>query len=310
MNPNTSRATGTRPVPAGTGSGTGSASEAAMGPGTGGAPRPAGSVSFTRVLRSEWLKLISLRLNWWLCAAAFGLVLITLIATVFSTRFLAGDTSGLSGGEGLTGIGLFENVFSAFTLVTLLMGALAGIAIATEHTSGSIRSSLAAVPNRNMFYAAKLLAVSGFIAAFTAALVLLMFMVLLPLAGFYDVMPPLLDLGTWWMVISNWAVVVITASIGFGLGALLRSTAGAVVTYCLLLFSGQIALSLLYAISGGAEWVTELMRFEIFALQRQFTAAPGSMSTDLPVPVAGLLLLGWACLALAPGWLSFLRRDA
>ncbi|GAA1140850.1 ABC transporter permease [Nesterenkonia lutea] len=282
-----------------------------------GAPGPtaapsvvSGEVTFARALRAEWLKLTALRLNWWLCAAAVALLILTLIATVLSTRFLIADASVSGGDAQLTGFSLFENVFSIFTLVTILMGALAAVSITTEHTSGSIRSSLAAVPNRTMFYFAKLLAVLGFIGALTAALVVLSSVVLLPLSGFYDVLPELLGFEIWWLVFSSWAAVVVTSAIGFGLGALLRSTAGAVVTYCLLLFSGPIALGLLLALSGGAAWVTDLMRFEIFALQRQFSAGSASMSTDLPVPVAGLLLLVWAAVALVPGWLVFIRRDA
>ena len=300
MNANTSRAPGST-NPATGGIAPTRASAAALG---------AAELSFSRALRAEWLKLTSLRLNWWLSLAALGLMVITLIATVLSTHYLLADTS-LQGTEAqLTGLGLFENAFSSFTLVTLLMGALAAVAITTEHTSGSIRSSLAAVPDRTMFFTAKLLAVCGFIAALTAALVVLSFLVLLPMAGFYDILPPLLDPGLWWMVFSNWLVVIITASLGFGLGALLRSTAGAVVTYCLLLFSGPIALGLLMAISGGAQWVTELMRFEIFQLQRQFIAGTASMDTDLPVPLAGALLLVWAGVVLIPGWLLLTRRDA
>ncbi|MCH8570964.1 ABC transporter permease [Nesterenkonia sp. AY15] len=300
MNPNTSRAPGstdpaTEDLPAA------DAAAAALG---------SAEVSFSRALRAEWLKLTSLRLNWWLCLAAFGLMTITLIATVISTRYLLSDPSLQGAGAQLTGLGLFENAFSSFTLVTLLMGALAAVAITTEHASGSIRSSLAAVPNRTMFFTAKLLAVCGFIAAITAALMALCLLVLLPLAGFHDVMPALLEPELWWMVLSHWAVVIIIASIGFGLGALLRSTAGAVVGYCLLLFSGPIMLGLLLALTDGARWVEELMRFEIFALQRQFIAGSASMATGLSVPLAGTLLLVWAGVVLIPGWLLFTRRDA
>ncbi|MGJ9374069.1 ABC transporter permease [Nesterenkonia sp. CF4.4] len=281
------------------------------------APTPASAaalgtaeLSISGALRAEWMKLTSLRLNWWLSLAALGLILVTLVATVLSTHYLLAENSPQGAEAQLTGLALFENVFSSFTLVTLLMGALAAVAITGEHTSGSIRSSLSAVPNRTMFFAAKLLAVCGFIAALTAALVVLCFLVLLPMAGFYDILPPLLDPGLWWMIVSNWAVVIVTASLGFGLGALLRSTAGAVVTYCLLLFSGPIALGLLMAITGYAQWVEELARFEIFQLQRQFIGGTASMGTDLPVPLAGALLLVWAGVVLIPGWLLFTRRDA
>ncbi|PRZ16811.1 hypothetical protein [Nesterenkonia sandarakina] len=300
MNANISRAPGSTSPATGSIAPT-RASAAALGP---------AELSLSRALRAEWLKLTSLRLNLWLSLAALGLIIITLVATVLSTHYLLAENSPQGAEAQLTGLALFENVFSSFTLVTLLVGALAAVAVTGEHTSGAIRSSLAAVPNRTMFFAAKLLAVCGFIAALTAALMVLSFLVLLPMAGFYDILPPLLDPGLWWMVLSNWAVVIITASIGFGLGALLRSTAGAVVTYCLLLFSGPIALGLLMAITDYAQWVEELARFEIFALQRQFIAGTASMGTDLPVPLAGALLLVWAGVFLIPGWLLFTRRDA
>ncbi|MGJ9406549.1 ABC transporter permease [Nesterenkonia aurantiaca] len=300
MNPNTSRAPGST-QPGAVDHPAGNAAASAVGP---------AEVSFARALRAEWLKLTSLRLNWWLSLAALLVMILTLTATVFSTRYLSSEPPVQGLDTELTGLGLFESVYFSFTLVTLLMGALAAVAITTEHTSGSIRSSLAAVPNRSMFFTAKLLAVCGFIAALTAALMLLCFLVLLPLAGFYDVMPPLWEPELWWMTLSNAAAVIITASLGFGLGALLRSTAGAVVTYCLLLFSGPIALGLLQALTDFAPWVEELARFEIFALQRQFTAGSASLATDLPVPLAGGLLLAWAGVVLLPGWLLFTRRDA
>ncbi|MBO0596623.1 ABC transporter permease [Nesterenkonia sp. E16_7] len=306
MNANTSRAPGSAHPDAGS---TASAASPTSAASTGSA-LGAAEVSFARALRAEWLKLTSLRLNWWLSLAALAVMVLTLTATVFSTRYLLADTSLQDTEAQLTGLGLFENAFASFTLITLLMGALAAVAITTEHSSGSIRSSLAAVPNRSIFFAAKLLAVCGFIAALTAALMLLCFLVLLPLAGFYDVMPPLWEPELWWMTLSSAAVVIITAALGFGLGALLRSTAGAVVTYCLLLFSGPIALGLLQALTDFAPWVEELARFEIFALQRQFTAGSASLATDLPVPLAGALLLAWAGLVLIPGWLLFTRRDA
>ncbi|GAA1164482.1 ABC transporter permease [Nesterenkonia sandarakina] len=300
MNPHTSRAPGS----AGPG-GITTAPPAALG---------RAELSFPRALRAEWLKLTSLRLNWWLSLVALSMMLLTLLGTVLSTRAQLSDTaqqnSALQNSAApLDGFTLFENVFSSFTLVTLLMGALAAVAITSEHSTGSIRSSLAAVPNRSMFFTAKLLAVCGFIAGLTAVLVALSFLVLLPLAGFYDVMPELLDPGLWWLVFSSWAAVIITASLGFGLGALLRSTAGAVITYCLLLFSGPIVLGLLLGISDGAQWVIELMRFEIFALQRQFIGG-ASMAGDLPPALAGALLLVWAGVVLIPGWLLLTRRDA
>lgn len=305
MNPHTSRAPGsTRPGAEDHAAGNAAASAASTASALG-----AAEVSFARALRAEWLKLTSLRLNWWLSLAALTVMALTLLAAVFSARSLFSDPLPDLDAQ-LTGLNLFENTFFSLTLVTLLMGALAAVAITTEHASGSIRSSLAAVPNRSMFYTAKLLAVCGFIAALVAALMLLCFLVLLPLAGFYDVMPDLREPELWWMTLSNAAVVVITASLGFGLGALLRSTAGAVVIYCLLLFGGPIGLGLLQALTDYAQWVQELARFEIFALQRQFTAGSASLATDLPVPLAGALLLGWAGLVLIPGWLLFTRRDA
>lgn len=300
MNPHTSRAPGS----AGPGSIT-TAPPAALG---------GAELSLPRALRAEWLKLTSLRLNWWLSLAALSMMLLTLLGTVLSTRAQLSEAalqnSALQNSAApLDGFTLFENVFSSFTLVTLLMGALAAVAITTEHSTGSIRSSLAAVPNRSMFFTAKLLAVCGFIAGLTAVLVALSFLVLLQLAGFYDVMPELLDPALWWLVFSSWAAVIITASLGYGLGALLRSTAGAVITYCLLLFSGPILLGLLLGISDGAQWVIELMRFEIFALQRQFIGG-ASMAGDLPPALAGALLLVWAGVVLIPGWLLLTRRDA
>jgi ABC-2 type transport system permease protein len=108
----------------------------------------------------EWIKLRSLRFTWWtLAITATGAIAIA-IAVGANTKNASGD--------------LTNNALAGISLGLLTMGVLGVLVMTGEYSSGALRSTLAAIPNRPLLLAAKAAVfgvaalVVGEAAAFTA----------------------------------------------------------------------------------------------------------------------------------------------
>lgn len=111
--------------------------------------------SFSRTVRSEWIKFSSIRSTWWttLAMIVMGAGFTTIICGVVANDIGSGR-SGDSPGNYITQ-GL---IFSQISAVVL--GALV---VTSEYGTGLIRSTLAATPVRARVLAAKALVLSGFL---------------------------------------------------------------------------------------------------------------------------------------------------
>lgn len=102
---------------------------------------PRGHYGFANVARMEWIKLRSLRSTWaalvFSVAAAFGVA----IAVGLNTK---------TPGEDVT-----NNVLAGVGLGLLTVGVLGVLVMTSEFSSGTIRATLAAAPNRPLLLAAK-----------------------------------------------------------------------------------------------------------------------------------------------------------
>ncbi|MGH9052794.1 MAG: ABC transporter permease subunit [Acidimicrobiia bacterium] len=100
-----------------------------------------GHYGFRHVVRMEWIKLMSLRSTWWTLgvtvAAAVGIAAVVGV----STRDASGD--------------LTNNALSGIAVGLLLMGVLGVLAMTGDYTWGTLRTSLAASPDRSLLLAAK-----------------------------------------------------------------------------------------------------------------------------------------------------------
>ena len=171
------------------------------------------------VLRSEWIKLRTVKMNWILggIALAFPL-LVTLLTAYFS-----GDD------EGVDARSLVELLTGTSVVATLLCGMIAAASITSEFGFGTIRPTFAAVPRRLRVIVGK-----GLVAV-CAAMVLVTIVVLIgvfvgrPLAEgqgatidfdrYSGIVPALL--GT--ILLAR-----LTSLAGYGLGLLTRSTPAAI----------------------------------------------------------------------------------
>ena len=102
---------------------------------------PAGHYRFSHAARMEWIKLRSLRSSWWtLAVTAAGATAIAITVGV-NTKDAAAD--------------LTNNALAGIVPGLLTIGALGVLVMTGEYSSGAIRSTLTAIPNRPLLLAAK-----------------------------------------------------------------------------------------------------------------------------------------------------------
>ena len=173
-----------------------------------------GRYRFPQVARMEWIKLRSLRSTWWVLAATVAGAVGIAVAVGVNIEDAAAD--------------LTNNALAGISLGLLLVGVLGVLVMTGEYSSGTIRTTLAAVPNRPLLLAAKaaVFAVvalaageaAGFIAFFAGGAAL-------P-AGIAG--PSLGQPGVLRAVMLSGAGFCLVGLIGLGLGVMVRHTPAAI----------------------------------------------------------------------------------
>ena len=193
--------------------------------------RPSYRVTARRVLASEWIKLWSVR-SYWVTAAlavifliAFGLVAAASYSPA-STQNLGSDSVSLALG------GMY--------LVLLTVGVLGVLVTAGEYGTGSIRSTMTAVPRRLPVLWSKA-AVTG-----AVALVLGAVSAVISYAGGEGLLRggialPLTASGVLRSLMLAAAAMALIAIMGVGLGSLVRSVGGAIAILAVLLLLPALA---------------------------------------------------------------------
>lgn len=254
----------------------------------------------TDVLSSEWLKLRSVRSTTYiLLAIAVALLGGTLVSYLMTADW---DTSppDLQQVFGAADPGVMVVPFGQFCL-----GVLGALATTSEYGSGMIRTALTSVPRRNAFLPAKALVVAGVSSVVALVTCLTAYQAGEWITGdrprpisaydsFGEAVPGLL---------ANSASMVLCALVGLGLGFLLRSTAGTLVTLCALLFVVP-SLTLLLP----APWNERVYSVMLPALAPQLSG--DVPDTPLSPVGAGLAMIAYLILALGTGAIALLRRDA
>ncbi|MGW9117738.1 ABC transporter permease [Streptomyces sp. NPDC055663] len=245
-------------------------------------------MSTTAVLRSEWIKIRSVR-------SVMG-SLISVLAVTLAVTLLAFSTVGQAEADNADA----EPVFDAF--YALNFGQIAAIsfgatAISSEYLNGALRISLAAVPRRNLFYAAKIALVGapalavGLVTSFGAFLVGQLFM------GEYAI--DLGEPGALRAAFGGGIYLALMALFAAGLAVVLRS---AVAVLSLLIPFVLIVSFVVGDVAGGAAQYLPDRAGQLVLHQNP----GGSLG-----PWGGLAVTtAWAAAALLAGWWALRRRDA
>jgi hypothetical protein len=190
------------------------------------------------ILRSEFCKLRSVRSTYWtlFAAVAANVVLAALLAI-----FLPGQ---LSGHEKAT-VDAVRVSLGGLHLSQIAFGVLGVLVITSEYDTGMIRATLSAVPQRRLLLAVKTLVfavtalIIGTIASFAAYFV---FEASLSGAGMRT---SLGDPGVPRAVTGGGLYLTVLGLFGLGLGAIIRSSAGAIAALFGVLFVPQLIVTLL-----------------------------------------------------------------
>lgn len=259
--------------------------------------RPAtGTVSSVRVLArtcaAEWSRLWTVAATWWFAAAA-ALIMLGIAAT-------AGRSAATSPeppvGDPAWAVAEVVLLPAQFALL-----AIALMAVTSDHATGGIVPTLQATPRRGVLFVARTLVAAG-----TATAVGVLLAAAASLLGWAVARPVLTlpaDRGV--DVLSTVAFVLAAGTLlAVGLGFVLRSTAGVLVSVFLLMLVLPGLLPQL-----GYDWSTGLADVlpgtgAIFLLTEE---PRGRGLTDT---AAGATMLVWAGAALLLGWLRLLRDDA
>jgi ABC-type transport system involved in multi-copper enzyme maturation permease subunit len=261
---------------------------------------PAGGATLPRVIRSEWTKFWSLRSTWWTLLIAFIVTVgfATLLSWAASSQFDKMDARDKATLD-VTNLAMVGVAFGQ-----LAFAVLGALVVASEYSSGGIKTTLVAVPNRLRVLLSKVVVFSvvswavGTVGAFVS------FFVAMTFWRSHDLAASLSDPHVLRAVFGAGLIALASGLLGLALGALIRHTAGSITTAVALLFVVPPLTNLL-----PGTWGNDI--------SSRFTTNAGQHITEV-LPVSGqmhpwpgfLWMLGECIVPLLLGAWLMRRRDA
>ncbi|MBN9140665.1 MAG: ABC transporter permease subunit [Micrococcales bacterium] len=252
--------------------------------------------TFARAVRSEWIKLRSLRSTVWVAVLTVGIM--AAFAGLFAWAITAfPDSAPTSAGVLVVG----------YPIAQLAISVLGVLVITGEYATGSFRSTLAAEPRRLRVVASKALVLLLSAFAVSAAALALSAAVGIPVlrAGGIDVRFEADDIRA---LIGVVLYLTVSAWFAYGIGLLVKNTAAAITTVVGILFILPIIVQLIAATTG-AEWLRDLYSY-LPAPAGSAVAASDTVGLSSLEPWVGFAVFcGYTVAALAAGTIAFVRRD-
>lgn len=256
----------------------------------------AATISPARVLgrtcRAEWTRLWTVKATWWfLAAATVAMVGLGLIAGNDAARDVVppvGEPAWVA-----------PSIAALPTQLALL--ALALSAVTADYATAGIVPTLQWTPRRTTLFLARILVVVG------TASVLGMLLAVASGAAAFSMAPDILvlPLGEGFDVVGTVGIVFATgAALAAGLGFVLRSTAGALISVFLLMLLLPLVLP-----QFSYEWMLDLASV-LPGTGAIFLLTGESIAQDMTRTSAILTMLAWAGAAAVLGWLRLVRDDA
>jgi ABC-2 type transport system permease protein len=257
---------------------------------------PTGSgLSFLGLLRSESIKLWSLRSTYW----SFSLVVVAAVGIAVLMAFAMAGRSAI----GFDNTEMVVLVSTAgLSLGQLIVAVLGVLSISGEYSSGMIKSTLTAAPNRLPALWAKATVLFGFTFLVGLLSVVASFLVAAPILGAKDISANLFDSAVLLPLLGNALFLALIAVFAIGIGTIVRSSAGGIASALgiILLLPTVVGL-----FSFLVDWVADIVPF-------LFTAAGSQMiaPTTMESWQAFLVVLAWVAVSLGTAALLLKRRDA
>ena len=263
-------------------------------------PPASGRAGFGGALRSEWTKIRSVRSTMWTLGSA---TVVTIGISVLGNWGRANHSDATT--AQLAHEDLTQRTLFGIILGQLIMVVFGAMAITSEYSTGMVRTSLTAQPRRAPVFWAKLLVVSG--VAFVVGEVI-SFVSFLISSSFWRGKGIDLTLSTphaMQAVIGGGLYLAGSAVLAFGLGAILRHTAGAITSGVGLLFVLTILVNFL-----PQSWQNHLDKWLPFNSGGQVWSTQHVPGTDLSAWTGFGVFMIYGVVAVALGGYIFRNRDA
>ncbi len=255
---------------------------------------PASRAGLAQAVRAEWTKLVTLRSTLWTLLVTFAG---SLVVTVLSTNSVGHHPHGSYQGFDPT-----NQSMAGLTIAVLSIGVLGALAMTGEHATGTIRSSLAAVPRRPVLLIAKLSVVGAVALVVGEVLTFSSFGVgQAVLAHGGAPTASLSQPGVLRAVALSGAFLALLGLGALGLGTIVRHTAGALAGYVGLTFLLPLLLQRLPG---------HLGRFTPILMLANSVAAVVHQGDAVSVPTAFGLMALYTATVVAAGAVLLARRDA
>jgi len=261
-------------------------------------PASAGRANFAGALRSEFTKIRSVRSTYW---TLFALVVVTV-------GFGALASWGATRGHLDPGFDPTQRSLGGLYISQLVIGVLGVLVITAEYSTGMIRTTLSTMPYRGTIVAAKAVVftvvafVTGIITCFAS------FFLGQALLTSHHINATLGQPNVLRAVIGGALFLTASGLLGFGIGLLLRHTAGAISTVVGLLFVITLLVSFL-----PQSWQEHVDKWipAIAGTQIWRTVAAQNGSTPVFAPWTGFAVFCiYAAIAVIAGLALFRTRDA
>jgi ABC-2 type transport system permease protein len=262
-------------------------------------PAPRYPASLAGTLRSELTKLRSVRSTYW------TLLVLMLAGLAFSIANCAGTAAHFSHGQYIDATQ--DSISGMILLGELVIVVLGALTITSEYSTGMIRTSLTVMPRRGGLYAAKAAVLGAVTLAVSVVVTFASFFIGQALLTSTHQSATLATPNALSAVLVTALFVPLVGLMAFGLGAIIRHTAGAITAaYGLFLLLPQLAKALPNA------WYADVVRWlpggdAVISM----TATTGSRFPHI-WPAWGELAVfaGYAVVLLAVGAVLFRNRDA
>ncbi len=259
-----------------------------------------GRVTFPHVLLSEWTKFRSVRSTAWCLGSTF---LLTIAFPVIFSFVLSAHWGQMQPSERANHSPL-EVALAGVLFAQLVIGILGVLVITAEYSTGSIRSTLTAVPKRLPVLWAKLLdfAVVSFVLMVPAVIV--SFFVSQAILARHDILQTSFSAhGVARSIIGGALYVMLVGIFALAIGAIVRNTAGGIATFAGIFFVIPPLMNLLPLSWNNAisQWLPSEAGRQVFSLKH---------ADHTLTPLAGgLVFAGYCALAIVIAAVLLQRRD-
>lgn len=258
-------------------------------------------LSFVRLVRSELIKLATLRSPWWSIA-------VVAVLSVGMSLLMAFALTSIPGAPPEATADLALRVILIPTSFTVLLAVIIGsIQVTGEYSTGMMRSTLTAAPGRLGTLLAKAVVIAAFVFVSTLVVFALAAAATAPIVGGAGAGLDVADPGAWLPGLAAGALTMAVISvIGVGAGYVLRNGPGAIALGVGIVFVLPLVPAFFPA-SPGWEWIHDVAQY-LPTNAGQALMFPGE--GVLEPAIAALTLIAWAVLSLGAGAAVLRSRDA